>query len=111
MGNFVHVPGELDYILTLPSLSIDYQDPDSNFGDSLGTQPFRLTLNKKRYSRGFTSSLRDPLVHQTEEYWGNVNPVGPRDTMKQRFMEAMTMAYTLRQKHASCTSTYGPRCD
>ena len=86
VSNFVHVPGELDYILHFasPASPIDYlKIPIQTLKvSSLGTHNLLgLALNKKaRILVASTSEVYgDPLVHpQTEEYWGNVNPVGPR---------------------------------
>jgi dTDP-glucose 4,6-dehydratase len=86
---------------------------------SLGTHNLLgLALNKKaRILVASTSEVYgDPLVHpQTEEYWGNVNPVGPRGVYDEakRFMEAMTMAYHtyhgLETRIVRIFNTYGPR--
>ncbi|HMW74788.1 MAG TPA: GDP-mannose 4,6-dehydratase, partial [Saprospiraceae bacterium] len=83
---FVHVPGELDYILHFasPASPIDYlQMPIQTMKvGSLGTHNL-LGLAKEKKARFMIASTSevygDPLVHpQTEEYWGNVNPIGPR---------------------------------
>ena len=123
VSNFVHVPGELDYILHFasPASPIDYlKIPIQTLKvSSLGTHNLLgLALNKKaRILVASTSEVYgDPLVHpQTEEYWGNVNPVGPRGVYDEakRFMEAMTMAYHtyhgLESRIVRIFNTYGPR--
>jgi dTDP-glucose 4,6-dehydratase len=123
VSNFVHVPGELDYILHFasPASPIDYlKIPIQTLKvSSLGTHNLMgLALNKKaRILVASTSEVYgDPLVHpQTEEYWGNVNPVGPRGVYDEakRFMEAMTMAYHtyhgLETRIVRIFNTYGPR--
>ena len=123
VSNFVHVPGELDYILhfaspasPIDSLKIPIQTLKVS---SLGTHNLLgLALNKKaRILVASTSEVYgDPLVHpQTEGYWGNVNPVGPRGVYDEakRFMEAMTMAYHtyhgLETRIVRIFNTYGPR--
>jgi dTDP-glucose 4,6-dehydratase len=103
VSNFVHVPGELDYILHFasPASPIDYlKIPIQTLKvGSLGTHNL-LGLAKAKGARMIIASTSevygDPLVHpQTEEYWGNVNPVGPRGVYDEakRFQEAITMAY------------------
>ena len=123
VSNFVHVPGELDYILHFasPASPIDYlKIPIQTLKvSSLGTHNLLgLSLAKKaRILVASTSEVYgDPLVHpQTEEYWGNVNPVGPRGVYDEakRFMEAMTMAYHtyhgLETRIVRIFNTYGPR--
>ena len=123
VSNFVHVPGELDFILHFasPASPIDYlKIPIQTLKvSSLGTHNLLgLALNKKaRILVASTSEVYgDPLVHpQTEEYWGNVNPVGPRGVYDEakRFMEAMTMAYHtyhgLETRIVRIFNTYGPR--
>jgi len=123
VSTFVHVPGELDYILHFasPASPIDYlKIPIQTLKvSSLGTHNLLgLALNKKaRILVASTSEVYgDPLVHpQTEEYWGNVNPVGPRGVYDEakRFMEAMTMAYHtyhgLETGIVRIFNTYGPR--
>ena len=123
VSNFVHVPGELDYILHFasPASPIDYlKIPIQTLKvSSLGTHNLLgLALNKKaRILVASTSEVYgDPLVHpQTEEYWGNVNPVGPRGVYDEakRFMEAMTIAYHtyhgLETRIVRIFNTYGPR--
>lgn len=123
VSNFVHVPGELDYILHFasPASPIDYlKIPIQTLKvSSLGVHNMLgLALNKKaRILVASTSEVYgDPLVHpQKEEYWGNVNPVGPRGVYDEakRFMEAMTMAYHtyhgLETRIVRIFNTYGPR--
>ena len=120
---FVHVPGELDYILHFasPASPIDYlKMPIQTLKvGALGTHNL-LGLAKAKGSRILVASTSevygDPLVHpQTEEYWGNVNPVGPRGVYDEakRFMESMTMAYhtfhQLETRIIRIFNTYGPR--
>ena len=123
VSNFVHVPGELDYILHFasPASPIDYlKIPIQTLKvSSLGTHnlPGLALAKKARILVASTSEVYgDPLVHpQTEEYWGNVNPVGPRGVYDEakRFMEAMTMAYHtyhgLETRIVRIFNTYGPR--
>ena len=123
VSTFVHVPGTLDYILHFasPASPIDYlKIPIQTLKvSSLGTHNLLgLALNKgARILVASTSEVYgDPLVHpQTEEYWGNVNPVGPRGVYDEakRFMEAMTMAYHtyhgLETRIVRIFNTYGPR--
>jgi dTDP-glucose 4,6-dehydratase len=103
VSKFVHVPGKLDYILHFasPASPIDYlKMPIQTLKvGSLGTHNL-LGLAKAKGARMLIASTSevygDPLVHpQHEEYWGNVNPVGPRGVYDEakRFQEAMTMAY------------------
>jgi dTDP-glucose 4,6-dehydratase len=113
----------LDYILHFasPASPIDYlKIPIQTLKvSSLGTHNLLgLALNKKaRILVASTSEVYgDPLVHpQTEAYWGNVNPVGPRGVYDEakRFMEAMTMAYHtyhgLETRIVRIFNTYGPR--
>jgi len=120
---FVHVPGELDYILHFasPASPIDYlKIPIQTLKvGALGTHNC-LGLAKDKKARILVASTSevygDPLVHpQTEEYWGNVNPVGPRGVYDEakRYMESITMAYhTFHQVETRIIrifNTYGPR--
>ncbi|MCA8953171.1 MAG: SDR family oxidoreductase, partial [Planctomycetes bacterium] len=120
---FVHVPGPLDFILHFasPASPIDYlKIPIQTLKvGSLGTHNC-LGLAKAKGARILVASTSevygDPLVHpQTEEYWGNVNPVGPRGVYDEakRFQEAMTMAYHtyhgLETRIIRIFNTYGPR--
>jgi len=123
VSNYVHVPGKLDYILHFasPASPIDYlKIPIQTLKvSSLGTHNLLgLALNKGAHILVASTSevYGDPLVHpQTEEYWGNVNPVGPRGVYDEakRFMEAMTMAYHtyhgLETRIVRIFNTYGPR--
>jgi dTDP-glucose 4,6-dehydratase len=120
---FVHVPGELDYILHFasPASPIDYlKIPIQTLKvGSLGTHNC-LGLAKEKNARIIVASTSevygDPTVHpQSESYWGNVNPVGPRGVYDEakRFQEAMTMAYHtyhgLETRIVRIFNTYGPR--
>lgn len=120
---FVHVPGKLDYVLHFasPASPIDYlKMPIQTMKvGSLGTHNLLgLALAKKaRILVASTSEIYgDPTIHpQTEEYWGNVNPIGPRGVYDEakRFLEAMTMAYHnfhgLETRIVRIFNTYGPR--
>lgn len=123
VSKFVHVPGELDYILHFasPASPIDYlKMPIQTLKvGSLGTHNL-LGLAKAKKARVLIASTSevygDPLVHpQTEEYWGNVNPIGPRGVYDEakRFQEAITMAYHtfhgLETRIIRIFNTYGPR--
>src|SRR4029078_6883081 len=103
VSKFVFVPGKLDYILHFasPASPIDYlKIPIQTLKvGSLGTHNL-LGLAKAKGARIIVASTSevygDPLVHpQTEDYWGNVNPIGPRGVYDEakRFQEAITMAY------------------
>lgn len=123
ISKYVHVAGPLDYIMHFasPASPIDYlKMPIQTLKvGSLGTHNLLgLALAKKaRILIASTSEVYgDPLVHpQTEEYWGNVNPVGPRGVYDEakRFMEAITMAYhsyhQLEVRIARIFNTFGPR--
>jgi dTDP-glucose 4,6-dehydratase len=123
VSKFIHIPGELDYILHFasPASPIDYlKIPIQTLKvGSLGTHNcLGLALAKKaRILVASTSEVYgDPLVHpQTEEYWGNVNPVGPRGVYDEakRFQEAITMAYhnfhQVETRIIRIFNTYGPR--
>src|SRR4051812_37261923 len=123
VSKFIHVPGPLDYILHFasPASPIDYlKIPIQTLKvGSLGTHNcLGLALSKKaRILVASTSEVYgDPLVHpQNEEYWGNVNPVGPRGVYDEakRFQEAITMAYHtfhgLETRIVRIFNTYGPR--
>lgn len=123
VSKFIHVPGELHYILHFasPASPIDYlKIPIQTLKvGSLGTHNC-LGLARAKGARMLIASTSevygDPLVHpQTEEYWGNVNPVGPRGVYDEakRFQEAMTMAYHtfhgLETRIVRIFNTYGPR--
>jgi dTDP-glucose 4,6-dehydratase len=121
--NYVHVDGPLDYVLHFasPASPIDYlEKPIQTLKvGSLGThKTLGVAKDKKaRYLIASTSEVYgDPLVHpQKEEYWGNVNPVGPRGVYDEakRFAEAMTMAYHrfhgVETRIVRIFNTYGPR--
>ena len=123
VSKYIHIPGELDYILHFasPASPIDYLKipiPTLKVG-SLGTHNcLGLALAKgARMLIASTSEVYgDPSVHpQPEEYWGNVNPVGPRGVYDEakRFQEAMTMAYHtyhyVETRIIRIFNTYGPR--
>jgi dTDP-glucose 4,6-dehydratase len=123
VSKFVHVPGELDYILHFasPASPIDYlKIPIQTLKvGSLGTHNL-LGLAKAKGARILVASTSevygDPVVHpQTEDYWGNVNPVGPRGVYDEakRFQEAITMAYHtyhgVETRIVRIFNTYGPR--
>jgi dTDP-glucose 4,6-dehydratase len=123
VSKFIHVPGPLDYILHFasPASPIDYlQLPIQTLKvGSLGTHNC-LGLAKAKNARILVASTSevygDPLVHpQHEDYWGNVNPVGPRGVYDEakRFQEAITMAYHnfhgLETRIVRIFNTYGPR--
>jgi len=121
--NYIYLPGRIDYILHFasPASPIDYlQLPIQTLKvGSLGTHKV-LGLAKEKKSRMLLASTSevygDPSVHpQTEDYWGNVNPIGPRGVYDEakRFAEALTMAY--HRYHGVDTrivrifNTFGPR--
>lgn len=123
VSKYVHVAGEIDYILHFasPASPIDYlKIPIQTLKvGSLGTHNL-LGLAKAKNARMLIASTSevygDPLVHpQTEEYWGNVNPIGPRGVYDEakRFQEAITMAYhtyhQLETRIIRIFNTYGPR--
>jgi len=123
VSTFVHVPGNLEYILHFasPASPIDYlKIPIQTLKvGSLGTHNL-LGLARAKKSRILVASTSevygDPLVHpQTEEYFGNVNPIGPRGVYDEakRFQEAITMAYhtfhKLETRIVRIFNTYGPR--
>ncbi len=121
--NFLYIEGPVDYVLHFasPASPIDYLErpiPTLKVG-SLGThKALGLALSKRaRFLLASTSEIYgDPLIHpQTEEYWGNVNPIGPRGVYDEakRFAEAITMAYHrfhgLETRIVRIFNTYGPR--
>ncbi|RJP35039.1 MAG: SDR family oxidoreductase [Candidatus Omnitrophota bacterium] len=121
--NFTHVPGIVDNILHFasPASPIDYLKlPIQTLKvGSLGTHK-ALGLAKEKNARFLLASTSevygDPLVHpQKEDYWGNVNPIGPRGVYDEakRFAEAMTMAYHryhgVETRIVRIFNTYGPR--
>ena len=120
---YINIPGPLDYILHFasPASPIDYlKIPIQTLKvGALGTHNC-LGLAKAKGARMLVASTSevygDPLVHpQTEEYWGNVNPVGPRGVYDEakRFMESITMAYHtfhgVDTRIVRIFNTYGPR--
>ncbi len=123
VSNFIFLPDEVDFVFHLasPASPIDYLEhpiPTMKVG-ALGTHN-ALGLAKAKGATFFLASTSesygDPLVHpQREDYWGNVNPIGPRGVYDEakRFAEALTMAY--HRYHAVDTkiirifNTYGPR--
>ena len=123
VSKFVHVAGNLDYILHFasPASPIDYlKMPIQTMKvGSLGTLNL-LGLAKSKKARILVASTSevygDPLEHpQSEEYWGNVNPIGPRGVYDEakRFQEALTMAYHrfhgLETRIVRIFNTYGSR--
>ncbi len=123
VSKFVHVAGTLDYILHFasPASPIDYlKMPIQTLKvGSLGTHNLCGLAKEKRARMLIASTSEvygDPLVHpQNEEYWGNVNPIGPRGVYDEakRFQEAITMAYHnfhgLETRIVRIFNTYGPR--
>lgn len=120
---FIHIPGELDYILHFasPASPIDYlKIPIQTLKvGALGTHNL-LGLARAKNARILVASTSeiygDPTVHpQTEEYWGNVNPIGPRGVYDEakRYQEAITMAYhtfhNVETRIIRIFNTYGPR--
>ena len=120
---FIHIPGQLDYIMHFasPASPIDYlKIPIQTLKvGAMGTHNC-LGLAKAKKARILVASTSevygDPLVHpQTEEYWGNVNPVGPRGVYDEakRYMESITMAYNsfhnVETRIVRIFNTYGPR--
>ena len=120
---FIHIPGKLDYILHFasPASPIDYlKIPIQTLKvGAMGTHNC-LGLAKAKNARILVASTSevygDPLVHpQTEEYWGNVNPVGPRGVYDEakRYLESITMAYHnfhgVETRIVRIFNTYGPR--
>ena len=123
VSRYVHIPGELDYILHFasPASPIDYlKIPIQTLKvGSLGTHNL-LGLAKAKGARILVASTSevygDPLVHpQNEDYWWNVNPIGPRGVYDEakRFQEAITMAYhrfhRVETRIVRIFNTYGPR--
>jgi dTDP-glucose 4,6-dehydratase len=120
---FIHIHGNLDYILHFasPASPIDYlKIPIQTLKvGAMGTHNC-LGLAKAKKARILVASTSeiygDPLVHpQTEEYWGNVNPVGPRGVYDEakRYLESITMAYHnfhgVETRIIRIFNTYGPR--
>jgi dTDP-glucose 4,6-dehydratase len=123
VSKYIHIPGDLHYILHFasPASPIDYlKIPIQTLKvGALGTHNC-LGLAKAKGARMLVASTSevygDPLVHpQTEDYWGNVNPVGPRGVYDEakRFMESITMAYHtfhgVETRIVRIFNTYGPR--
>lgn len=121
--NFIHVPSKVDYVLHFasPASPIDYLNiPIQTLKvGSLGTHK-ALGLAKEKNAVFLLASTSevygDPLEHpQKEDYWGNVNPIGPRGVYDEakRFAEAITMAYhryhNLETRIVRIFNTYGPR--
>src|SRR5271163_2712962 len=123
VSEFIFVPGRVDYVFHFasPASPIDYLElpiPTLKVG-ALGTHN-ALGLAKEKAATFVLASTSecygDPLVHpQNEDYWGNVNPIGPRGVYDEakRFQEAMTMAYHtfhgLETRMVRIFNTYGPR--
>ncbi len=123
VSNFIFVPDDVDYIFHFasPASPIDYLEhpiPTLKVG-AMGTHN-ALGLAKAKKATFLLASTSecygDPLVHpQKEDYWGNVNPIGPRGVYDEakRFAEAMTMAYhrfhKVDTKIVRIFNTYGPR--
>jgi dTDP-glucose 4,6-dehydratase len=123
VSNYINIPGQVDIVFHFasPASPIDYLElPIQTLKvGSLGTHN-SLGLAKAKGARYLLASTSecygDPLVHpQTEDYWGNVNPIGPRGVYDEakRFAEAMTMAYhrthKIDSKIVRIFNTYGPR--
>lgn len=123
VSKFIHIPGKLDFILHFasPASPIDYlKIPIQTLKvGSLGIHNC-LGLARVKNARVLIASTSevygDPTVHpQTEDYWGNVNPVGPRGVYDEakRFQEAITMAYHtfhgVETRIVRIFNTYGPR--
>ncbi len=120
---FLHVPGNIDYILHFasPASPIDYlKIPIQTLKvGALGTHHLLGLAKEKKavFLIASTSEIYgDPMIHpQTEEYWGNVNPIGPRGVYDEakRYMEAITMAYhtyhSLEVRIARIFNTFGPK--
>jgi dTDP-glucose 4,6-dehydratase len=123
VSEFIFVPGAVDFVFHFasPASPIDYLEhpiPTLKVG-ALGTHN-SLGLAKDKGAKFLLASTSecygDPLVHpQNEDYWGNVNPIGPRGVYDEakRFAEAMTMAYHrfhgIDTKIVRIFNTYGPR--
>ncbi|MGA1530861.1 MAG: UDP-glucuronic acid decarboxylase family protein [Kiritimatiellia bacterium] len=120
---YIYLEGDVDFIFHFasPASPIDYLElpiPTLKVG-ALGTHK-ALGLARAKKARLLLASTSevygDPLIHpQTEDYWGNVNPVGPRGVYDEakRFAEAMTMAYNryhgVETRIVRIFNTYGPR--
>jgi dTDP-glucose 4,6-dehydratase len=123
VSEFIDLEGELDYIMHFasPASPVDYLElPIQTLKvGALGTHN-ALGLAKSKNATLLLASTSevygDPLIHpQPEEYWGNVNPIGPRGVYDEakRFAEAITMAYhrthNINTKIVRIFNTYGPR--
>ena len=121
--NYIYLPGDVDFILHFasPASPIDYlQLPIQTLKvGSLGTHKV-LGLAKEKKATFLLASTSevygDPEIHpQKEDYWGNVNPIGPRGVYDEakRFAEALTMAYNryhnVQTRIVRIFNTYGPR--
>lgn len=121
--NYIHIPGPIDYVLHFasPASPVDYSNlPIQTLKvGALGTHK-TLGLAKEKKARFLLASTSevygDPLCHpQNEDYWGNVNPIGPRGVYDEakRFAEAMTMAYhryhKIETRIVRIFNTYGPK--
>jgi dTDP-glucose 4,6-dehydratase len=123
VSKYVHVSGQIDYILHFasPASPIDYlKIPIQTLKvGSLGTHNllgFALAKKARMLIASTSEVYGDPLEHpQNEDYWGNVNPIGPRGVYDEakRFQEAITMAYHryhgLETRIVRIFNTYGPR--
>lgn len=123
VSNHIHIPGHLDWVMHFasPASPIDYLQLsiETMKVNSLGTHnTLGLAMAKKaKYFLASTSEVYgDPEVHpQKEDYWGNVNPIGPRGVYDEskRFAEALTMAYhhkhNLDNRIIRIFNCYGPR--
>lgn len=123
VSKFIHIPGQLDYILHFasPASPIDYlKIPIQTLKvSSLGTHNclgLAMAKNARILVASTSEIYGDPNVHpQNEDYWGNVNPIGPRGVYDEakRFQEALTMAYHtyhgLETRIVRIFNTYGPR--
>jgi dTDP-glucose 4,6-dehydratase len=123
VSNYIFLPGEVNFVFHFASPAspfdyLEYPIPTLKVG-SLGTHN-ALGLAKAKKATFLIASTSecygDPLVHpQREDYWGNVNPIGPRGVYDEakRFAEAMTMAYHryhhMDTKIVRIFNTYGPR--
>jgi dTDP-glucose 4,6-dehydratase len=123
VSNYVWVPGDVDVVMHLasPASPVDFERIPIQIlkVGGLGTHN-TLGLAKAKGAKFFLASTSevygDPLVHpQPEEYWGNVNPIGPRGVYDEakRYAEAMTMAYHrhhgVEVRIVRIFNTYGPR--
>jgi len=121
--NYIYLPGDVDFILHFasPASPIDYlQLPIQTLKvGSLGTHKVLGLAKEKKATILLASTSEvygDPEIHpQNEDYWGNVNPIGPRGVYDEakRFAEALTMAYNryhnVQTRIVRIFNTYGPR--